>query len=99
MYWDNANIMVLERERLAMSMVFAINHRQFVIICRRWKRKAIPPVQEEIADTEWKKMEEEGVFLGLHKKSGVSKRFEENSVSFEDQYGAVVAELTESRAC
>ena len=36
------HLMVLERERLAMSMVFAIKTTgQFVIICRRWKR-AIP---------------------------------------------------------
>ena len=52
-------------------------------------------VQEE-ALTLNEKMEEE-MFLGLRKKSGVSKkRFEEKfGVSFEDQYGAVVSELTE----
>jgi len=52
-------------------------------------------VQEE-ALTLNEKMEEE-MFLGLRKKSGVSKkRFEEKfGLSFEDQYGAVVAKLTE----
>ena len=52
-------------------------------------------VQEEEL-TLHEKMEEE-MFLGLRKKSGVSKkRFEEKfGLSFEDQYGAVVTELTE----
>ena len=52
-------------------------------------------VQEEVL-TLHEKMEEE-MFLGLRKKSGVSKkRFEEKfGLSFEDQYGAVVSELTE----
>ena len=52
-------------------------------------------VQEEVLTLK-EKMEEE-MFLGLRKKSGVSKkRFEEKfGVSFEDQYGAVVSELTE----
>ena len=52
-------------------------------------------VQEEVLTLK-EKMEEE-MFLGLRKKSGVSKkRFEEKfGLSFEDQYGAVVSELTE----
>lgn len=52
-------------------------------------------VQEEMLTLN-EKMEEE-MFLGLRKKSGVSKkRFEEKfGLSFEDQYGAVVSELTE----
>ena len=52
-------------------------------------------VQEEVLTLN-EKMEEE-MFLGLRKKSGVSKkRFEEKfGLSFEDQYGAVVAKLTE----
>ena len=52
-------------------------------------------VQEEVLTLK-EKMEEE-MFLGLRKKSGVSKkRFEEKfGLSFEDQYGAVVFELTE----
>ena len=52
-------------------------------------------VQEEVLSLR-EKMEEE-MFLGLRKKSGVSKkRFEEKfGLSFEDQYGAVVSELTE----
>ena len=52
-------------------------------------------VQEEMLTLN-EKMEEE-MFLGLRKKSGVSKkRFEEKfGISFEDQYGAVVSELTE----
>ncbi|WP_314366517.1 radical SAM family heme chaperone HemW [uncultured Streptococcus sp.] len=52
-------------------------------------------VQEEVLTLN-EKMEEE-MFLGLRKKSGVSKkRFEEKfGLSFEDQYGAVVSELTE----
>ena len=52
-------------------------------------------VQEEVL-TLHEKLEEE-MFLGLRKKSGVSKkRFEEKfGLSFEDQYGAVVSELTE----
>ena len=42
-------------------------------------------------------MMEEEMFLGLRKKSGVSKkRFEEKfGVSFDRQYGQVVTELTE----
>lgn len=52
-------------------------------------------VQEEVLTLN-EKMEEE-MFLGLRKKSGVSKkRFEEKfGRSFEDQYGAVVSDLTE----
>ena len=52
-------------------------------------------VQEEVLTLN-EKMEEE-MFLGLRKKSGVSKkRFEEKfGLSFEEQYGAVVSELTE----
>ena len=52
-------------------------------------------VQEEVLTLN-EKMEEE-MFLGLRKKSGVSKkRFEEKfGISFEEQYGAVVSELTE----
>ena len=52
-------------------------------------------VQEEVLTLK-EKMEEE-MFLGLRKKSGVSKkRFEEKfGISFEEQYGAVVSELTE----
>ena len=52
-------------------------------------------VQEEVLTLK-EKMEEE-MFLGLRKKSGVSKkRFEEKfGLSFEDQYGSVVSELTE----
>ena len=52
-------------------------------------------VQEEVLTLK-EKMEEE-MFLGLRKKSGVSKkRFEEKfRLSFEGQYGAVVAELAE----
>lgn len=52
-------------------------------------------VQEEVL-TLHEKMEEE-LFLGLRKKTGISKkRFEEKfGLSFEDQYGAVVSELTE----
>ena len=51
-------------------------------------------VQEEVLTL--KEQMEEEMFLGLRKKSGVSKkRFEEKfGVSFEDQYGAVVSELT-----
>lgn len=52
-------------------------------------------VQEEVLTL--KEQMEEEMFLGLRKKSGVSKkRFEEKfGLSFEDQYGAVVSELTE----
>ena len=52
-------------------------------------------VQEEVLTLK-EKMEEE-MFLGLRKRAGVSKkRFEEKfGVSFEDHYGAVVADLTE----
>ena len=52
-------------------------------------------VQEEMLTLK-EKMEEE-MFLGLRKKSGVSKkRFEEKfGISFEDQYGDIVSELTE----
>ncbi len=52
-------------------------------------------VQEEVLTL--KEQMEEEMFLGLRKKSGVSKkRFEEKfGISFEEQYGAVVSELTE----
>ena len=52
-------------------------------------------VQEEVLTLN-EKMEEE-MFLGLRKKSGVSKkRFEEKfGLSFEDQYGAIVSDLTQ----
>ena len=52
-------------------------------------------VQEEVLTLK-EKMEEE-MFLGLRKRAGVSKkRFEEKfGLSFEDQYGAVVSDLTE----
>ena len=56
----------------------------------------MPAGREEEVLTLKEKMEEE-MFLGLRKKSGVSKkRFEEKfGISFEGQYGAVVSDLTE----
>ena len=95
MYWDNAEYYGVGAG--ASGYVNGIRYKNHGPI--RHYLQAVEAgnarVQEE-ALTLKEKMEEE-MFLGLRKKSGVSrKRFEEKfGVFFEDQYGAVVSELTE----
>ena len=95
MYWDNAEYYGLGAG--ASGYVDGVRYKNHGPI--RHYLQAVEAgnarVQEE-ALTLNEKMEEE-MFLGLRKKSGVSKkRFEEKfGLSFEDQYGAVVSELTE----
>ena len=95
MYWDNAEYYGIGAG--ASGYVDGIRYKNHGPI--RHYLEAVKAgnarVQEEVLTLK-EKMEEE-MFLGLRKKSGVSKkRFEEKfGVSFEDQYGAVVSELTE----
>ena len=95
MYWDNAEYYGIGAG--ASGYVDGVRYKNHGPI--RHYLQAVeagnPRVQEEVLTLN-EKMEEE-MFLGLRKKSGVSKkRFEEKfGLSFEDQYGAVVAELTE----
>ena len=95
MYWDNAEYYGIGAG--ASGYVNGVRYKNHGPI--RHYLQAVEAgnarVQEE-ALTLNEKMEEE-MFLGLRKKSGVSKkRFEEKfGLSFEDQYGAVVSELTE----
>lgn len=95
MYWDNAEYYGIGAG--ASGYVNGVRYKNHGPI--RHYLQAVEAgnarVQEE-ALTLNEKMEEE-MFLGLRKKSGVSKkRFEEKfGLSFEDQYGAVVAKLTE----
>ena len=95
MYWDNAEYYGIGAG--ASGYVDGIRYKNHGPI--RHYLQAVEAgnarVQEEVLTLK-EKMEEE-MFLGLRKKSGVSKkRFEEKfDLSFEDQYGAVVSELTE----
>lgn len=95
MYWDNAEYYGIGAG--ASGYVDGVRYKNHGPI--RHYLQAVEAgnarVQEETLTLN-EKMEEE-MFLGLRKKSGVSKkRFEEKfGVSFEDQYGAVVSELTE----
>ena len=95
MYWDNAEYYGIGAG--ASGYVDGVRYKNHGPI--RHYLEAVEAgnarVQEE-ALTLKEQMEEE-MFLGLRKKSGVSKkRFEEKfGLSFEDQYGAVVSELTE----
>ena len=95
MYWDNAEYYGIGAG--ASGYVDGIRYKNHGPI--RHYLQAVEAgnarVQEEVLTLK-EKMEEE-MFLGLRKKSGVSKkRFEEKfGLSFEDQYGAVVSELTE----
>ena len=95
MYWDNAEYYGIGAG--ASGYVDGVRYKNHGPI--RHYLQAVEAgnarVQEEVL-TLHEKMEEE-MFLGLRKKSGVSKkRFEEKfGLSFEDQYGAVVTELTE----
>ena len=95
MYWDNAEYYGIGAG--ASGYVDGVRYKNHGPI--RHYLQAVeagnPRVQEEVLTLN-EKMEEE-MFLGLRKKSGVSKkRFEEKfGLSFEDQYGAVVAKLTE----
>ena len=95
MYWDNAEYYGIGAG--ASGYVNGVRYKNHGPI--RHYLQAVEAgnarVQEEVLTLN-EKMEEE-MFLGLRKKSGVSKkRFEEKfGISFEDQYGAVVAELTE----
>ena len=95
MYWDNAEYYGIGAG--ASGYVDGVRYKNHGPI-RHYLQAAEAGnarVQEEEL-TLHEKMEEE-MFLGLRKKSGVSKkRFEEKfGLSFEDQYGAVVTELTE----
>ena len=95
MYWDNAEYYGIGAG--ASGYVDGIRYKNHGPI--RHYLQAVEAgnarVQEEVLTLN-EKMEEE-MFLGLRKKSGVSKkRFEEKfGLSFEDQYGSVVSELTE----
>ena len=95
MYWDNAEYYGIGAG--ASGYVDGVRYKNHGPI--RHYLQAVEAgnarVQEEVLTLK-EKMEEE-MFLGLRKKSGVSKkRFEEKfGLSFEDRYGAVVSELTE----
>ena len=95
MYWDNAEYYGIGAG--ASGYVDGVRYKNHGPI--RHYLQAVEAgntrVQEEVLTLK-EKMEEE-MFLGLRKKSGVSKkRFEEKfGLSFEDQYGAVVSELIE----
>ena len=95
MYWDNAEYYGIGAG--ASGYVDGVRYKNHGPI--RHYLQAVEAgnarVQQEVLTLK-EKMEEE-MFLGLRKKSGVSKkRFEEKfGLSFEDQYGAVVSELTE----
>ena len=95
MYWDNAEYYGIGAG--ASGYVDGVRYKNHGPI--RHYLQAVEAgntrVQEEMLTLK-EKMEEE-MFLGLRKKAGVSKkRFEEKfGVCFEDQYGAVVSELTE----
>ena len=95
MYWDNAEYYGIGAG--ASGYVDGVRYKNHGPI--RHYLQAVEAgnarVQEEVLTLK-EKMEEE-MFLGLRKKSGVSKkRFAEKfGLSFEDQYGAVVSELTE----
>ena len=95
MYWDNAEYYGIGAG--ASGYVDGVRYKNHGPI--RHYLEAVEAgnarVQEEVLTL--KEQMEEEMFLGLRKKSGVSKkRFEEKfGVSFEDQYGAVVSELTE----
>ena len=95
MYWDNAEYYGIGAG--ASGYVNGVRYKNHGPI--RHYMQAVEAgnarVQEEVLTL--KEQMEEEMFLGLRKKSGVSKkRFEEKfGLSFEDQYGAVVSELTE----
>ena len=95
MYWDNAEYYGIGAG--ASGYVDGVRYKNHGPI--RHYLQAVEAgnarVQEEMLTLK-EKMEEE-MFLGLRKKSGVSKkRFEEKfGISFEDQYGAVVSDLTD----
>ena len=95
MYWDNAEYYGIGAG--ASGYVDGVRYKNHGPI--RHYLQAVEAgnarVQEEVLTLKEKREEE--MFLGLRKKSGVSKkRFEEKfGLSFEDQYGAVVFELTE----
>ena len=95
MYWDNAEYYGIGAG--ASGYVDGVRYKNHGPI--RHYLQAVGAGNARVLDevlTLHEKMEEE-LFLGLRKKSGVSKkRFEEKfGLSFEDQYGAVVSELTE----
>ena len=95
MYWDNAEYYGIGAG--ASGYVDGVRYKNHGPI--RHYLQAVEAgnarVQEEVLTL--KEQMEEEMFLGLRKKSGVSKkRFEEKfGLSFEDQYGTVVSELTE----
>ena len=95
MYWDNAEYYGIGAG--ASGYVDGVRYKNHGPI--RHYLEAVKAgdarVQEEVLTL--KEQMEEEMFLGLRKKSGVSKkRFEEKfGISFEEQYGAVVSDLTE----
>ncbi|RRC93351.1 radical SAM family heme chaperone HemW [Streptococcus sanguinis] len=95
MYWDNAEYYGIGAG--ASGYVDGVRYKNHGPI--RHYLQAVEAgnarVQEEVLTL--KEQMEEEMFLGLRKKSGVSKkRFEEKfGISFEGQYGAVVSELTQ----
>ena len=95
MYWDNAEYYGIGAG--ASGYVDGVRYKNHGPI--RHYLEAVEAgnarVQEEVLTL--KEQMEEEMFLGLRKKSGVAKkRFEEKfGISFEEQYGAVVSELTE----
>ena len=95
MYWDNAEYYGIGAG--ASGYVDGVRYKNHGPIRHYLQAVEVgnARVQEEMLTLK-EKMEEE-MFLGLRKKSGVSKkRFEEKfGLSFEAQYGAVVSELTE----
>ena len=95
MYWDNAEYYGIGAG--ASGYVNGVRYKNHGPI--RHYLQAVEAGNARVQEEELtlkEKMEEE-MFLGLRKKSGVSKKlFEEKfGLSFEDQYGAVVSELTE----
>ena len=95
MYWDNAEYYGIGAG--ASGYVNGVRYKNHGPI--RHYLQAVEAgntrVHEEVLTL--KEQMEEEMFLGLRKKSGVSKkRFEEKfGISFEEQYGSVVSELTE----
>lgn len=95
MYWDNAEYYGIGAG--ASGYVDGVRYKNHGPI--RHYLQAVEAGNTRVQEEELtlkEKMEEE-MFLGLRKKSGVSKkRFEEKfGISFEDQYGAVVSDLTD----
>ena len=95
MYWDNAEYFGIGAG--ASGYVNGVRYKNHGPI--RHYLEAVEKGNARVSEEHLSKQEmmEEEMFLGLRKKSGVSKkRFEEKfGISFEQQYGHVVTELTE----